>query len=245
MLIFLFTLLSFAEIPPNAETQELQSPAQSQKNGKGKGKKKKKKKKVITVPIEIGVGPTAYHFGNMNGSDRTFHTGVSISGQAIISKKLIRQNKHMIPKEYRKMAMAQDEIRISKLWIPESIIISPSTSGTSAVGASFRPIGLSLMKAKKNKGVNVDLGARVTYAYISSEDPSILSPHFLGLGIDGRAELRVPLGKRKGLGIGWASHAYIPQSMLSGGSVDLDPMNWHVGQGFVKYYYRFPYQYRP
>jgi hypothetical protein len=219
----------------------------SSKNGTSTSSKKKtkKKKKVITIPIEVGLGPTAYHLGGMNGSDRTFHSGVSISGQAIISKKLIRQNKHMIPKEYRKMAMAQEELRISKIWIPESIILSPSTSGTSAFGASFRPVSLSLLRAKKNRGLNVDLGARLTYAYINSDDPEILQPHFIGLGIDGKAEFRIPLKKKTSLGIGWTSHAYIPQEMLSGGTFNIDPSNWHVGQAFVKYYYRFPYQYRP
>ena len=87
-----------------------------------------------------------------------------------------------------------------------------------------------------------------TYAYIDTNDETITSSHFIGVGIDGRAELRVPLGKKNSLGIGWASHVYIPQSMLAGsddGDVFLDPSNWHVGQGFVKYYYRFPYHYRP
>ena len=146
------------------------------------------------------------------------------------------------------MAMAQEELRISKLWIPESIILSSRYSTTSALGASFRPVSLSLLRAEKNRGLNIDVGARFTYAYLTSSELELETPHFIGLGVDVKAEYRIPLSKKNSLGAGWASHAYIPQSTWSGAAVetvDLSPANWHVGQAFVKYYYRFPYQYRP
>lgn len=265
MLAFLLLRVSFAEtnlaapiihsesiekIDSEIDANGIRSALLSSKNGEGK-KTKKKKKKIFSVPIEVGVGPAAYHFGASNGIDRIFHTGISLSGQAVISNKLIRENKHMIPKQYRKMALAQDEIRVSKIWIPESIIISPSTSGTAAFGASFRPIAASLIQAKNSNGLSVDLGARATYVHIQHGDGD-LSPHFLGLGVDATAEYRICLkkGELKGrwLGIGWASHVYIPQGLLfssdSAAALSFEPAQWHTGQAFIKYYHRFPYQYK-
>ena len=145
------------------------------------------------------------------------------------------------------MAMAQEELRISKLWIPESIILSSRASATSALGASFRPVSLSLLRAEKNQGLNIDVGARFTYAHLTSSELELETPHFIGLGLDAKVEYRIAFSKKNSIGVGWASHAYIPQERLSGAAVetvDLSPANWHVGQAFVKYYCRFPYQYR-
>ena len=222
--------------------------AATNQNRSSQKSKSRQKNKTITVPIEIGVGPSAYHLGNVNGTARLAHNSLAISGHAIITKKLIRQNKNLIPKEYRKLAMAQEELRVSKLWIPESIIASSRYATTSALGASFRPVSLSVLKSKKNKGLNADVGARFTYAYLTSSELDLETPHFIGLGVDVKAEYRIPLSKKDSIGVGWASHAYIPQEVLLGATVetlDIGISNWHVGQAFVKYYYRFPYQYKP
>ena len=211
-------------------------------------KKKKKGKKPLHIPIEVGVGPAGFNFTGLIGDNQFFHSGLSISGEAILSRKVLKQNKHMIPKQYRKMVLSQREMRISKLWIPDSLIISPALNGTSVYGASFRPISLGLISPRNNRGLSASVGARATYAYIASQDEAIGTTHFLRVGLDGRAEFRIPIGKKKWLGLGWASHLYIPQTV--GGAVgDLDIENvdlassiWHVGHAFVKYYYRFPYK---
>ena len=87
-------------LPNNSELEEIvkNPPKKPNPNGKKKGKKKKKE---INIPIEIGLGPTIYTFTNTEGIEPHFYRGISTSGVAIISKKLIRQNKHMIPKQYR------------------------------------------------------------------------------------------------------------------------------------------------
>lgn len=233
-----------ALLPNNSELEEIikNPPKKPNPNGKKKGKKKKKE---INIPIEIGLGPTFYNFTNTEGIEPHFYRGISTSGVAIISKKLIRQNKHMIPKQYRKFALSQDEFRITKLWIPDSIIMTSSLYGTSAYGASFRPVSLSLSKAKKNKGLNADIGARLTYAYVNDTNKD-LSTHFFRLGLDGRAELRVPMGRKNSLGIGWTSQIYMPQGFLETASSENagDIVPEHVGQISIKYYYRFPYKYK-
>jgi hypothetical protein len=210
-----------------------------------KGKKKGKKKKFINIPIEIGLGPTFYNFSNTEGIEPQFYRGLSLSGVAIINNKLIRENKHMIPKQYRKMALAQDEFRISKLWIPDSILFTNNLNSSSAYGASFRPLSISISKAKKNKGLNADIGARFTYAYINDSNQNV-NTHFLRLGLDGRAELRLPLQRKNSLGIGWTSQIYLPSGFLMAAenSNYSNMMPEHVGQIFVKYYYRFPYKYK-
>ena len=243
---FILFVICFSQVSEGKESETLN--AQTKTTKSTQKRKSGAKNKHITVPIEIGVGPSMYHLGAMNGSDRLAHSAMSISGYAIISKKLIRKNKHLIPKEYRKMAMAQEEMRISKLWIPESIILSPSQTGTSAIGASFRPVGINLISSKKRQGLNLDLGARLTYAYVNSSDPTLTTPHFIGLGIDAKAEYRIPLTKKNSLGLGWSSHIYLPQSSFSqaeSGTIPLEPSNWHVGQAIFKYYTRFPYKYTP
>ena len=230
------------------DVQPIEIVSQGKSGKKPKKKGKKKKKKPISIPIEIGVGPAGFNFSGMMNEDQLFYSGVSLSGEAIISNKMLRKNKHMIPKQYRKMALAQEELRISKIWIPESILLSSGSTGPSAFGASFRPVSLSVVRAKKNKGLNVDLGARLTYAYINSEDTTIDNMHFLRVGLDGKAELRVPMGNKNSLGIGWASHAYIPPELIVSlgennlDNLDMNNVHWHVGQVFVKYYYRFPYK---
>ena len=208
-------------------------------------KKSGKKKTHINIPIELGFGPTFYHFSNIQGIDPQFYRGISLSGEAVITKKIIRENKHMIPKQYRKMALAQDEIRISKIWIPDSILFTNNLNGTSMYGASFRPVSMSLSRAKKNKGLNTDIGARFTYAYISHSNTDTTS-HFLRLGLDGRLELRIPLQKQNSMGIGWISQLYLPAGFLTSLDQETTPtiIPNHVGQFYIKYYYRFPYKYK-
>ena len=239
---------SKTDIEKNEYTQfRLSAPSSSRTKTKTPPPQKKtgKKKTHINIPIELGVGPTLYHFSNIQGIDPQFYRGISVSGEAVITKKIIRENKHMIPKQYRKMALAQDEIRISKIWIPDSILFTNNLNGTSMYGASFRPVSISLSRAKKNKGINADIGARATYAYVnnSNTDATI---HFLRLGLDGRAELRIPVQKQNSLGIGWISQLYLPAGFLTSLDQATQPalIPNHVGQFYVKYYYRFPYKYK-
>ena len=188
----------------------------------------------------------------MNGKTRCMITSSSLHRTSLTTPHLnlsdlvlIVDNVFQDPHAVRKFALSQDEFRITKLWIPDSIIMTSNLYGTSAYGASFRPVSISLSKAKKNKGLNADIGARLTYAYINDTNKN-LSTHFFRLGLDGRAELRVPMGRKNSLGIGWTSQIYMPQGFLDSasneGSGDIMPE--HVGQISVKYYYRFPYKYK-
>lgn len=207
---------------------------------KRKKKRKRAKKGPITVPVDIGVGPAVHLFTGPLQDDQTLHYGLKISLQAIIGKKLIRQNLHRVPKKYRGMAKKQNEVRIRPtIFIPDTLYISPKTEQTGMYGVNWRLIGLGTMLGPLTVGARLNM----SYAFIHSDDPKLGTTHFLRPGASLDASVELPLSKTFLMSFGWSSFFYPPQEV--GGEVfalgETDASIWHVGQGFMKFHFRFPY----
>ncbi|MBX2801233.1 MAG: hypothetical protein KTR31_26385 [Myxococcales bacterium] len=212
------------------------------------GPRRGKARKPVTVPIDIGVGPALHHISGPVAQDRTWHTGIAFSAQAILDKKALRRLKHRIPRQYRRQVLQMDELRISHMLIPRTLWISPATSGatTGMYGIGWRPVSLGLPLSREPVRIAASMGLVLTYAYLHST--TIPSPtHFLRPGIDPGLEIEVPLSKTVLFSLGWRSQLYIPQPV--GGSVlEVAPLQesiWHIGQGFFKLHLRFPYEVGP
>jgi hypothetical protein len=205
--------------------------------------------KKIEVPIEVGLGPSILNVTGPVAADQPAHFAISLSGEAVISKKLIKQNKKMIPRQYRKKVMKMDEIRISSIYLPDMLIISPKTRNVGLYGISWRPVSMGVPLIKGPASLKAGVGLRLTAAYLDSSLPSLESTLFLRPGLDAKIQTQIPLGKSFGLTAGWCSQVYLPQEL--GGAVDaVDPTGdlsnsiWHIGQAYVRLNYRFPYKTR-
>lgn len=207
----------------------------------------------IEVPVDFGIGPAADFFFGPVMDDQLVHTALKLDLFAVIDAELIRKNQNRIPPKYRKYAKGVTEARIHRpgptILLPDSIIISPKVAyspnfggSTGIYGATWKPIGVGARFGGPGGGLNLGIGALLTYAFIHSDAPTIPTTHFIRPGLEAKAELDVLFGKSFGLSFGWASGFYIPQQL---GSFGLGPLNrsiWHVGQGFVLLHFRFPYK---
>ncbi len=216
------------------------------KRKKRKGKRKRRAKKgPITVPVDIGIGPAVHLLTGPLQDDQTLHYGVKISLQAIVGKKLIRQNLHRVPRKYRAMAKQREEIRLrptALILLPDTIYISPRQERTAMYGANWRLLGLG---TAIGDGLRLGVGARLnlSYAYLDSTVRSLGTTHFLRPGVSADAELEIPVSASFLLSFGWSSYLYPPQEV--GGPIfalgEADASIWHIGQGFAKLHFRFPY----
>jgi hypothetical protein len=206
----------------------------------------------VTVPVDIGVGPVGYLINGPVTDDQPVHTGLKISIQAIIDQATIRAHQDRVPPRYREQALRMTEVRYSpSIFIPDALFISPKLRHTGIYGITWRPIsiGLPLVDASPVR-LRLAAGLLLTYAYIYSDLATLPTTHFIRPGIDIGAELEIALHPSFLVSCGWASGFYVPQGMGTlgmgpfGDSQDYSALRqtlWHVGQGFVKLHFRFPY----
>ena len=206
----------------------------------------------ITVPADVGIGPAGYLISGRVADDQPLHFGLKLSVQAIIDQATIQANQHRIPAKYRKQAKQVSEIRISpSLFIPDAIFISPQLEHTGLYGVTWRPLsfGLSLIRTSAFR-FNLSAGLLLTYAFLHSDLPALPDTHFLRPGLDVGGEIELALSRSFLISFGWFSGFYIPQGFGTFGlgpfgdkqtSATLRETMWHLGQGFVKLHFRFPY----
>lgn len=211
---------------------------------KKKATKKKRAKAPVTVTADVGVGPAAHFFTGPLQDDQTAHWGLKLDVQAIIDQATIRANQDRIPRKWRKQALALEEFRLAPFWwLPDTLVISPKLERTQMYGVVFRPLALGLTPLRHPVRFSLGAGLLATYLYIDTRlFPGAM--HFLRPGLDLRAELEVPMGRAFALSLGWASQFYVPQEVGSGLRGVGDGFHttiWHVGQAFVLFHVRFPY----
>ena len=200
----------------------------------------------VTVPVDIGLGPAVHMITGPVQEDQSLHTGIKLSVQAIIDKKTIKKNKKKIPKRYRSYAKTVNEVRFSpSLFIPDTLIISPKgTASTGIMGIAWQPVGVGVPLLDAGIKARLGLGLQLTYAYLYSD--TLPDTHFLRPGLAPGAEVEIPFTKRFLISGGWSSMVTVPQAL--GGSIAelgaTEESIWHIGQGFVKLHYRFPYSVR-
>lgn len=202
------------------------------------------RKEKITVPVNVGVGPSAFMLFGPVAEDQLVHPGLRLSVFAALDPAFIRKHIKRVPRQYRKQAQSmRGEIRYSPLWyLPESVILSPQFENTGIFGIHFKPIGAGLALSQ-NPRLDVNLGLLMSYAYITSK--TLPGPtHFLRPGLELKAELEFPVKQDFRISLGWSSSLYPPQEI--GGDVfkwgDTEQSIWHIGQAFLLFHFRFPYE---
>lgn len=209
----------------------------------------------VTVPIDIGLGPALHHGGGkLFDGGRQLHYGLKISAAAIISRELIAQHINRVPKGWRKMVKRMPELRMSKIYIPDTILISPKIDGTGMYGITWQLLGLGLPLYRRGTIVSLRAGLLLTAAFIHSDvltDPNgqpVDTMLFLRPGFDAGLNVEIPITDRFLVSFGWQWQGYIPQiiggDFLATGFDDATLANsiWSMGQAYLRFHVRFPYQ---
>ena len=86
----------------------------------------------------------------------------------------------------------------------------------------------------------LDAGVVLTAAYLYSD---VLPNNFFARpGLSAQAELELMPTDVFGISLGWESAFYIPQKLGSFAEISpTDQTIWHIGDGFVKLHFRFPF----
>ncbi len=213
----------------------------------------KGKKKSVTIPVDIGIGPAAHMITGPIQDDQRLHWGLVLSVQAILDKQTLRKFKKQIPRQYRKQVLSMDELRISpSIFIPDTLYLSPKTGNTGMLGVSWTPVNLGLPIVKDPFRWSLGASLRVSAAYLHSDGIAgaqggqAWQMLFLRPGIDLGSEIEIPFSDSFLISGGWRSQLHLPQGIGEG--VDelgsLDSAVWHIGQPFVMFHVRVPYEYR-
>jgi hypothetical protein len=151
-----------------------------------------KEKKEIEVPINVGIGPALFWIPGV--VDRELHTGAQLELYAVLTPKILQENKNKIPEKYRKFVNMKEEMYISPLWlalIPKYIVISPREEN-SIYGGLWSLLGISInfwktQQIKLSGALNLPT---LTYLY-ASERSEPNAQHILGAGAMLNIENRV------------------------------------------------------
>ena len=256
-----------AGLPPNAVAKPRKRGKRRAGARKKAARKKAARKKAargepVEVPIDVGVGPAALLFSGLVGANDRVLWGLKLNVHTIVDQALIRAHQDRIPPKYRRLAARVTEARISpSIFIPDTLLLSPPLPDIGMLGATWRPVSLSIPLFRRPMRLDISPGLILTYAYLwvvprklancEPGDPGctalpVSSMHFLRPGLDLKAELEIPMTDTLLLSIGWTSQVHVPQ--VIGGSFTavrpLDDAIWHVGQAFLKLHVRFPYRLR-
>ncbi len=214
-----------------------------------KAKKKKKRRKAkqeVSIPIDIGIGPAVHMITGPIQDDQQLHSGLKLNLYAVISKKIIKANKHRIPKKYRGLASKLDEVRLRPfplILLPDTLYLSPKRERTQMWGASWKLIGVGLPLIRKPVRLAIGVDLKLDYAWIDSDLEALGTTNFFRPGLAPGAELEIPFGQSFLISVGWMSTFYPPQEV--GGDVfawgELDQSIWHIGQAYLKLHFRIPY----
>lgn len=259
-----------ASAVPGTIDAGLQKKKPTKKKPGKKGKKKKRKKagrKKISkappprpgkssIPVQIGIGP-AFHLitGPVQDAQLPIY-GLKTYASAIIDNETIQANKSKIPKKFRSTIAKAREIRISPMilaLIPDTLFISPKVGkGTTQMyGAVFRPLAFGIAPLSNDWfRFDISAGLLAMYAYLQSDarlksGKKIGENHLLDIGLDAKASIEFKLHRSFLITLGWASQFYIPMEL--GGKfwkVGTKDAFWHVGQAFLLFNFRFPYNHK-
>jgi hypothetical protein len=213
---------------------------------KSRKKAHKAQSSMVEIPINVGFGPAFHMVTGPIQDNQLLHYGLKLSVAAVIDRATIQQNKNKIPARYRNYVDRVGEIRIGKIYVPDTIFISPKVNDTQMYGATFKPIALGIPLIKKGVTLDLKAGLILTYAFIESKVVLTKAMHFFRPGIDLKAELEIPFSNSFLMSVGWVSQFYVPQK-LNGAFFEVDGIKdsiWHIGQAFLLFHLRFPYHTR-
>lgn len=226
----------------------------TKRSAKRTRKPRRKRSNEVTATVDVAVGPAFYAFGNpltggalLSGpvyEDQPFHYGLRFDAAAIIDYEFVRENRRLVPRQYRSKFKPGTEVRYSPgvvALIPRNLYLSPKTKNTGVYGATWEllHVGISPIKSGSTR-LSIGAGLLATYAYIDSD--VFESTHFLRPGASVGVKLGTMFSDTWGMSLGWDSNFYLPQD-IGGGVFDSDDEDalWHIGEGFLMFHYRFPF----
>ena len=140
-------------------------------------------KQEIELPINVGIGPALFWIPGV--VDRELHTGAHLELYAVLTPKILQENKDRIPKKYRNYVNMKEEMHVAPIWlslIPEYFVISPGEESSIYGGLwSFFSLSVNFLETQrvKLKGGLTLPTLTYLYAYEKSEPGS---RHILGAG---------------------------------------------------------------
>lgn len=208
-------------------------------------------REVVTIPLNLGVGPAVNYISQIISNDQPFHYSLKLDIYAILDKEFLQSHKSRIPKRYRGFIEGKDELRISYLFIPELLIISPAFKHTGIYGINFRPISLGFpLVRSRNLRTNLGVGLNVTYMFIHSD--SIFdkdgSMNFLRPGLNLQFDSRVMITREFLISCGADTYFYIPQEVKDDSEIlqtgEFKRALWFIAQLYIIFNFRVPYKTR-
>jgi len=156
-----------------------------------------KEKKEFDVPINVGVGPAFFWIPGVMGKE--LHPGARLDLYAVITPKMLQENKDKIPKKYKKFVNTDEEMHVAPFWmaiIPKYLIINPQAENY-IYGGLWSILGISstFLKSKSVKLEGEFILPTISYLYTNAQknDPDI--QHLLGIGAMLRLENTIKFNK--------------------------------------------------
>jgi hypothetical protein len=144
----------------------------------------KAEKREVEVPINVGIGPAFFWIPGVVGKE--LHPGAKLDLYAVITPKMLQENKDKIPKQYMKYVNMEEEMHVWQLWmviIPKYLIISPGEQDY-VYGGLWSALDLS-MSFVKNKIIELEgelVLPTISYIYTHSLKNAPVTQHLLGVG---------------------------------------------------------------
>jgi hypothetical protein len=208
-------------------------------------------KEPVEVPLNIGFGPALNYIPKVISDDQTFHYSLKLDICAVLDKNFIESHKDRIPKKYRGLLEGKDEFRVSYIFIPELLIISPKIEHTGIYGVNFRPVTLRVPFVSKTNFKNgISIGLDLTYMFIYSDKifDGEGSMNFLRPGLNLQFDNLIRFSKSFLVSFGLDSYFYIPQEIKDRSPIieigNLDRAIWFIGQVYIIINFRVPYKTR-
>ena len=201
--------------------------------------------KPVPLQANVGIAP-AVHFvtGPVQGQ-QLLHSGIKLRVQGVIDGETIEKHKNRVPKKFRKHLKNVEEIRVSPFWyLPDTLFISPKVDSSQMYGVAFKPLGLGTSIGTVPR---LGVGAGLLFTYVFQQADGLNggeATHFIRPGLDLTLDLEIPFSREFLLSLGWSSQVYIPQEIggFGMGEAPLENSIWHIGQAYLMFHFRFPYE---
>lgn len=201
-------------------------------------------KEEVEIPINVGIGPSLFWFPGLT-PDRDLHTGVRLEIYAVIDQAMIKKFKNRIPKKFRRMATAQQEIHVAPslmMLIPDAIIISPGDT-SSIYGATWTLLGLGVNLVNSSRfdaSVSVNFPT-LTYLHVQSPANNPENSNLFGIGATPALLTQIRITDNWLLGLSYYHTFQLPLEMNQFERANGTQKTWnHFGEISAVLHYRFP-----
>lgn len=190
----------------------------------------KSSKETVVVPIDISAGP-AFHFLPPPLADgHTQMGGLALEAYAVITPKVIQDQKDRIPKKWRKLISKDQELQIKPFYLtilPTTFLVHRGEDHE-AYAATWSFFGLN-WNARPLNSLEFELGVKLptlTYAWVKSPRIEEGDKTFWGLGLSPRIQGLWRITETFHFSASWDQHLYLPIVTTQYSPTDRSPENW-------------------